>query len=111
MAEANRLIQDNGFCTDTKGDILDLMEEAVNKVATEKSLTNRLLRITDPMEDLCNEQLMADVQSVMDDLWREEKARTMVHGEGTVDEMMEFLFYGTKPGRARLPTQGTQALA
>ena len=87
------------------------MKEAVNKLATEKSLMNRLLGITDPMEDLCNEQLMADAQSVMDDLWREEKARTMVHGEGTLDQMMEFLFDGAKPGRDRLPTQGTQALA
>ena len=53
-----------------------------------------------------------DIRSVMTDLWNEEEARTMsVNSSTSVDEMMDFLFDGRKPGEQAMPEQNTQKLA
>ena len=84
--EADALVDAMEGCTDTQGDVEDLIEATIRSLSVKypscqyKSLWKDGLIILSSV----------DIRSVMEDLMDEQKARTMAFG--TPEEMMDFMF-------------------
>ena len=101
-ARADKILEEGGGCTETVGDIEDLIDAVMTSIMNEAE--EKQLRAVGLKLD--------DVRSVMKDLWNEQQANTMPAGNHTIEELMEFLFEGNdEPGQAAaLSDQSTQGL-
>ena len=88
---ADTAVRELQGCTDTQGDIEDLMDTVIAAVMMEA--TEKQLRV---VGSGC---LLGDMKSVMEDLWNEEKESSMCIGQHTVEQMMAFLYEGKRPSR------------
>ena len=84
--EADALVDAMEGCTDTQGDVEDLIEATIRSLSAKYPSCQYKSLWKDGMIILSS----VDILSVMEDLMNEQKARTMKFG--TVEEMMDFLF-------------------
>ena len=91
--EADALVDAMEGCTDTQGDVEDLIEATIRSLSAKYPRCHYKSLWRDGMIILSS----VDIRSVMEDLINEQKARTMEFG--TVEEMMDFMFdHADHPG-------------